>query len=183
MTQNEQLICEIIQHHPSTSSGSQRVKKMHNFKAKIYKIGINWAVDVPALISEKMFPEKGYIRIKGQINGFDFIQTLVPIKNAPYRLFVNLIMMKGGKTELGEVASFNIEQNLTKIEKMYEMPQLLAQALNEHYLTDDFNRLSPSRIKDILKYLSYVKTEETMRKNIDKVIFQLKNKIKNTRIP
>jgi hypothetical protein len=156
---------------------------MHYFKSKIYKIGINWAVDVPIKISEKMVPEKGYIRIKGQINDFDFIQTLVPVKNAPYRLFVNLIMMKGGKTALGEVTSFSIEQNFTKVEKMYEMPKLLSQALDEHHVLDDFNRLSPSRIKDILKYLSYVKTEETMQKNIDKVILQLKNKVANTRIP
>lgn len=153
------------------------------FKAKIYKTGINWAVDVPAAISGKMQPEKGYIRIKGQINQFDFIQTLVPVKNAPYRLFVNFSMMKGGKTALGEIASFGIEQNHTLVDKMYPMPRLLAEALEANQVTDNFNHLSPSRIKDILKYLSYVKTEETMRKNIDKVIVQLKNKVINTKIP
>ncbi|RYG16482.1 MAG: DUF1905 domain-containing protein [Chitinophagaceae bacterium] len=156
---------------------------MYHFKAKIYKTGINWAVDVPLKISEQMLPEKGYIRIKGQINGFDFIQTLVPVKNAPYRLFVNLLMMKGGHTALGDVANFEIEQNFITIEKMYEMPQLLAEALAQHQLIDDFNQLRPARIKDILKYLSYVKTEETMRKIIEKVIVQLKNKVVNTKIP
>lgn len=156
---------------------------MYLFKAKIYKIGINWAVDVPTEISGKMLPEKGYIRIRGKINTFDFTQTLVPVKNAPYRLFVNLIMMKGGKTALGEIASFSIEQNFTQVEKMYSMPKLLADALDKHQLTDNFNQLSPSRIKDILKYLSYVKTDETMKKNIEKVIIQLKNNVVNTRIP
>jgi hypothetical protein len=156
---------------------------MFQFTAKIYKTGINWAVDVPEEISKRMLPEKGYIRIKGQINGFEFIQTLVPVKNGPYRLFVNLIMMKGGKTSLGELASFSIEQNLMKIEKMYEMPRMLEETLNEHQVLENFNQLSPSRIKDILKYLSYVKTEKTMKKNIDKVIVQLKNKVADTRIP
>ncbi|SFH41247.1 DUF1905 domain-containing protein [Pedobacter insulae] len=155
----------------------------YSFQAKIYQIGINWAVDVPRDISQKMTPEKGYIRVKGQINRFDFTQTLVPVKNAPYRLFVNLIMMKGGKTAVGEIAVFEIEQNHTHVDKMYPMPKLLADALQHHELTKDFNHLSPTRIKDILKYLSYVKTEETMKKNIDKVILQLKNKEKNTRIP
>ncbi|HTM97579.1 MAG TPA: YdeI/OmpD-associated family protein [Pedobacter sp.] len=155
----------------------------HTFKAKIYTIGINWAVDVPREISEKMLPEKGYIRIKGQINHFDFIQTLVPVKNAPYRLFVNFIMMKGGKTAVGEIASFEIEQNHTHVDKIYPMPKLLADTLEYHQLTDDFNQLTPTRIKDILKYLFYVKTEETLKKNIDKVVTQLKNKEKNTRIP
>lgn len=155
----------------------------YTFQEKIYKIGINWAVDVPAEISEKMLPEKGYIRIKGQINNFDFIQTLVPVKDAPYRLFVNLMMMKGGKTALGQIASFQIEQNHTEVEKMYPMPKLLADELEHHQLTNDFNQLTPSRKKDILKYLSYVKTEETLKKNIQKVVVQLKNKETNVRIP
>ena len=155
----------------------------HHFKAKIYQIGINWAVDVPRSITDQMKLEKGYIRIKGQLNDFNFIQTLVPVKNAPYRLFVNFIMMKGGKTALGEVADFKIEQNFTVVDQMYEMPELLADFLAQHQLQAQFDQLSPFRKKDILKYLSYVKTEETMIKNIDKVISQLKNKDKDVRIP
>jgi hypothetical protein len=155
----------------------------HNFKAKIYKIGINWAVDVPKELADQMKPEKGYIRIKGTINGFEFIQTLVPVKNGPYRLFVNFIMMKGGKTALGETASFEIEQNFTVVDQMYAMPKLLQKALDKHQLREQFNLLTPSRRKDILKYLSYVKTERTMLGNIEKVAAQLKNKNKDVRIP
>ncbi|KQB99719.1 DUF1905 domain-containing protein [Pedobacter sp. Hv1] len=155
----------------------------HHFKAKIYKIGINWAVDVPASIVQEMIPEKGYIRIKGQINGFEFIQTLVPVKNAPYRLFVNLIMMKGGKTALGETAAFTIAQNHTIVEQIYPMPAILDQELTKHQLHDQFNLLSASRRKDVFKYLSYLKTEETIKKNIDKLMVQLHNKDKNARIP
>lgn len=155
----------------------------YHFEAKIYPTGINWAVDVPFEISEQMVPEKGYIRIKGQINGFDFIQTLVPVKNSPYRLFVNLLMMKGGKTALGEVAEFSIEQNHEKVEQMYEMPKVLAQALKTNRLEAEFDQLSPSRKKDILKYLHYIKTAETLQKNIDKVIAQLIQKSKDVRIP
>lgn len=155
----------------------------HHFEAKIYKIGINWAVDVPAEITAQLKSEKGYIRIKSQINDFDFIQTLVPVKNNPYRLFVNLIMMKGGKTALGEIAIFNIEQNETELVKMYPMPALLLSILNKENLNDHFNALSEARKKDILKYLSFIKTEETMVKNIDKLIQKLKNKDKDVRIP
>ena len=155
----------------------------HHFKAKIYKIGINWAVDVPADITAQLKPEKGYIRIKGQINDFDFIQTLVPVKNSLYRLFVNFIMMKGGKTALGEVATFAIEQNEVELVKMYAMPKILSSILKKEKLNDDFNALSEARKKDILKYLSFIKTEETMMKNINKLIEQLKRKDKNVRIP
>lgn len=155
----------------------------HHFKAEIYKIGINWAVDVPAAIVQEMIPEKGYIRIKGQINGFDFIQTLVPVKNGPYRLFVNLIMMKGGKTAMGETAAFTITQNHTVVDQLYPMSKALTDALAAHQLQPQFDQLTASRRKDILKYLSYLKNEETIQKNIDKLIVQLHNKDKNARIP
>ena len=155
----------------------------HLFKAKIYKIGSNWAVDVPPQITSKLKAEKCYIRIKGQINHFDFTQTLVPVKNSLYRLFVNLTMMKGGKTSLGEIATFTIEQNETELIKMYLMPELLSAMLAKEKLNDNFNALSEARKKDILKYLSFIKTEHTMRKNIDKLILKLKNKEKDVRIP
>lgn len=156
---------------------------MYSFKAKIYKTGINWCVDVPFKISDLLKKEKGYIRIKGKINGFEFIQTLVPVKNAKYRLFVNGLMMKGGYTALGQTAEFSIEQNTTKIENEYVFHPALKKALLLNDLSKDFKALTPTRQKDILKYLSYIKTEETLMKNIAKVISQLSKKDKNVRIP
>ncbi|GAB3502719.1 YdeI/OmpD-associated family protein [Emticicia fontis] len=156
---------------------------LHSFNAKIYQTGINWAVDVPEEITVQLEKQKGYIKIKGQINDFDFAQTLVPVKNSPYRLFVNAIMMKGGKTALGEVAMFMIEQDFTTEDKRYPMPDLLAKALLENELEPIFENLTDARKKDILKYLFYVKTEETMQKNIEKLIAQLKDNVKNVRIP
>lgn len=148
----------------------------HTFKAKIYKTGINWCVDVPTKITKRLIPVKGYISIKGRINGFDFSKSLVPVKQAPYRLFVSGIMMKGGNTALGKTASFEIEQNTEKAENEFPMPELLRQELIKNKLTADFNNLTAYRKKEILRYLNYVKTEETLKRNIDKVIMQLKNK-------
>ena len=155
----------------------------HTFKAKIYKTGINWCVDVPTAITELLTAEKGRIKIKGQINNFDFTKTLMPVKNAPHRLFVNQTMMKGGKTALGETATFVIEQNNEKTNKKYSIPLILTEQLKKHQLTSDFDNLTASRKKDILKYLSYVKAEKTLQKNIDKLISQLKNNERNVRIP
>lgn len=156
---------------------------MHSFKAKIYKVGINAVVDVPDTVSGEMEPEKGYIRIKGTINGFDFATTLVPVKDSLYRLFVNIPMLKGGNTDLGDEAQFSIEQNFTAKENDYPMVPALAKQLKDKKLTAAFEALTPSRRKDILKYLNYLKTEETLQKNIDKVIKQLEDKSGNVRVP
>ncbi|RZK58738.1 MAG: hypothetical protein EOO91_07360 [Pedobacter sp.] len=66
---------------------------------------------------------------------------------------------------------------------MYAMPKILSDILDKEKLNDNFNALSEARKKDILKYLSFIKTEETMMKNINKLIKQLKRKDKNVRIP
>lgn len=119
----------------------------HTFKAKIYKTGINWCDGVPAEITEQLTSEKGRIRIKGQINEYDFSKTLMPVKNAPHRLFVNQKMMKGGGTTLGKTAIFEIEQDTKKISKEYSIPELLAEQLDEHKLISDFDNLTVSRKK------------------------------------
>lgn len=155
---------------------------MHHFTVKIYKTGINAAVDVPKEITDAMTPVKGYIRIKGTINGFAFRQTLVPVKNAPYRLFVNIPMLEGGRAAIGDTAAFTIEQDTTPVEDDYEMNAILLEELKANKLEDAFDALSPSRRKDILKYLAYLKTDETVRKNVNKVITQLKEK-KIAKIP
>jgi uncharacterized protein YdeI (YjbR/CyaY-like superfamily) len=50
-------------------------------------------------------------------------------------------------------------------------------------LLNDFNSLTDGRRKNILKYLAGIKKEETVKKNIAKLITQLTNKEKNVRIP
>ena len=84
---------------------------------------------------------------------------------------------------MGQIASFNIEVDTHKDIKEYPMPALLRERLEKENLRDDFNSLTGSRKKDILKYLCYIKKEETLLKNIDKLIFQIKNQEKNVRIP
>ena len=154
-----------------------------NFKAKIYKVDINACADVPKAITENMQPKKGYIKIKGTINDYDFTKTLVPVKNAPYRLYVNIPMLKGGKVNVGETASFAIEQDFQVIEKEYPMPGALLQQLETSGTLEDFNRLTPSGKKSILKYLNSIKTEETLQKNIKKLVQKLLGKEKNIRLP
>lgn len=155
----------------------------HSFNAKIYQTGINWCVDAPKELTAKMTAEKGKIKIKGFINGFKFGKTLMPVKNASHRLFVNKIMMNGAQTALGEIAHFEIEQDHEKVIIDYPMPELLIEELAKHCLTKDFDLLTKSRKKDILKYLNYIKTPKTLMKNIDKLILQLKQKSENIRIP
>jgi hypothetical protein len=146
----------------------------YSFKATIYKVGINPCVAVPPRITKTMTAVKGYITIKGRINDHPFHQTLVPVKNAAYRLYVNGPMLKGAAVKVGDKVSFTIEQNLKPLQ--HPMPAALKKELTENKLLPAFKKLTAYRQKEILKYLGFLKTEEALKKNIEKVIASLKEK-------
>jgi hypothetical protein len=146
------------------------------FSATIYKVGINPVVEVPIKISLKLKAVKGYIPVKGLINGHPFHQTLCPVKDAPHRLYVNGPMMKGGEVKVGDKAKFQLEYDERPPKDAILMPTALAQRLRKEKLMSVFKELTPSRQKEIFKYLHYLKTEESRQRNIDKVVGEIKNK-------
>lgn len=153
------------------------------FKAKIYKVGINPCVKVPIRITKTMEPKKGYIRVKGTIDGFTFQQTLVPVKGNPYRLFVNGIMLKGSDKVLGDTPTFVIEQNFsTRPAPDSKMTTAFRKALMEANVLHEFKKLTPYRQKEAIRYLHYLKSDEAKLRSIKKVIAQLKAG-KEARIP
>jgi len=143
------------------------------FRAKIYKVGINLCVDVPRRVTAQMIPSRGYIPVQGRIKEYRFEQTLVPVKNRPYRLYVNGLMLKGSGTALGDSVTFSIEQTAAKRKDSF-MPKDLKRKLVETKLMSAFSNLVPSRQKEILRYLNYLKTPEAKARNIDKVLGFLK---------
>jgi hypothetical protein len=150
-----------------------------SFKAIIYKTGINPCVDVPGKITSSMKAMKGYIPVKGTINGHPFIQTLVPVNDAPYRLFVNGPMLKGPGTKPGDTVRFSIEQDLAPKDEPF--PAGLKKALSSNRLLAEFNQLTPARKKEVLRYLNHLKTSASLQSNIDKVVRQLQEKNNNTK--
>ena len=147
-----------------------------SFEAEIYRVGINPCVDVPVRITERMEASKGYVRVKGKIKSYSFQQTLVPVKNADYRLYVNGFMLKGSNSKVGDTVLFQIEQDPIKKVVSVSMPKAFKNALQENGLFTQFKHLVPFRQKEILMYLNYLKTEEALSRNISKVVAQLKNK-------
>ena len=147
-----------------------------SFKAKIYKVGINPCVKVPHTITAKLTATKGYIPVKGTIQNYFFQQTLCPVKNEAYRLYVNGPMMKGANIKMGQTAHFVIEQDSLERNKNVDMPEAFKKKLEENNLLSAFLQLAPFRQKEVCRYLNNLKTEETLAKNIDKMINVLKGK-------
>lgn len=144
------------------------------FKARIFKVGINPCVKVPLKVTSDMVASKGYIRVKGKMLDHSFQQTLVPVRNAGYRLYVNGPMLKGSGAKVGDLVIFTIQQDFSNKNIQVKMPAVFKMKLDEFHLLTVFKKLTPSRQKEILTYLNYLKTEDALMRNIDKVIGQLK---------
>lgn len=151
-----------------------------SFNAIIYKVGINPVVDVPVRITQKLVAIKGYIPVQGTINGFAFHQTLCPVKDKPHRLYVNGPMMKGGEVGVGDEASFRIEQDEKPPKDEIKMPIALSKRLKKEKLMDNFEKQTPSRKREVYRYLNYLKTAESLQRNIDKLVVNLRERGEGT---
>lgn len=155
-----------------------------SFTARIYKDRMNAVIDVPANVTDQMVKVKGYIRTKGKINGTPFAKNMVPVRNAPYRLHVDLLMLKAAKVAVGGTAKFTVEQDTTPERKVVPtMPRPLKEALRENKLENAFMTLSTSRRKEILRYLTSLKSEETRTKHIVRLIAMLQGPLAYVRVP
>lgn len=145
---------------------------MYEFTAKINIIGINPYVLVPENILEKIFIDagkaKGAIPIKGLVSNMPYTQTLIKYKSA-WRLYINTKMVKNSPKRIGEIIELTIafdeaNRNITPHPK-------LTKALNENEKAKViFDELPPYLKKEIVRYISFLKTEKSIDENVIKAV-------------
>jgi hypothetical protein len=150
----------------------------NKFAAKIEIIGVNPFVFLPDKILKAIFKEagkeKGKIPVKMKIDGHPFTQTLIKY-SGEWRLYLNTPMRKAAKKEVGDVADFEIKFNSVK--KVLKPHPKLALALSKNKNAKKvFDSLAPSRRLEIIRYISFLKTEESVDRNVKKAISYLENK-------
>ncbi len=142
------------------------------FSAKIYKIGINPYVLLPSVILKFLFREagkkKGNIPVKLIINEQLFIQNLVKY-SGKWRLYLNTPMRKIAGKDVGDIIEINIEFDPS--ERITPMHPKLEMALQKNIKAQQaFYQLSTSRQKEILRYINFLKTEESVDRNVKRAI-------------
>ena len=143
-----------------------------SFTAKILKIGINPYVSLPEEVLSRLFEQagkqKGPVPVRGRLNGKEFRQTLVKYQGA-WRLYLNTEMRRDAGIDVGDEAEVEIEFDPEP--RVIPMPLQFAQALSRNKeARAAFEKLVPSRQKEILAYLNSLKTKESLVRNIEKVI-------------
>lgn len=142
------------------------------FSAKIEIIGINPFVFVPEDILNSIFIEakknKGHIPIKGTVNGNPYQQALVKY-SGEWRLYINNFMLKNSPKRIGEMIELSVR--FDPAERVVEMHPKFEEALNENKEAKaSLKSLRPSLRHEIIKYISSLKTEESIDKNVKKAI-------------
>lgn len=145
---------------------------MHQFKAIIDIIGINPFVFVPEKLLNEIFrqagKEKGPIPVCGAINGTAFTQTLVKYAGH-WRLYINTTMLKDSPKRIGETVDISLKFDPT--DRTIEQHPKLRKALQENPEAKRiFDTLPSSRQKEVVRYISSLKTEESIDKNVARAI-------------
>jgi uncharacterized protein YdeI (YjbR/CyaY-like superfamily) len=148
---------------------------MKSFKSKIFIIGINPYVLLPSSVLKYIFQkagkDKGAIPVQLKIGGKDFIQNLVKY-SGKWRLYLNGPMRKTAGKDVGHTIDMQID--FDPIPRKTPMHLKLKKAFKEDPTARKaFQKLSPSRQKEILRYINFLKSEESVDKNVQRAISHL----------
>ena len=150
---------------------------MKSISAKIQIIGINPYVLLPASLLKYIFQkagkDKGAIPIKIKIGKHNFIQNLVKY-SGKWRLYLNMPMRKAARKDVGDTIHIQIDfDTKPRITPMH--PKLKLAFKENPTAKYAFENLSPSRQKEILRYINFLKSEESVDKNVQRAIGHLMN--------
>ncbi|WP_292009657.1 YdeI/OmpD-associated family protein [Chryseobacterium sp.] len=150
--------------------------EIHYFTAKLEIIGINPFVFVPEKTLDMIFKasgkNKGAIQVKGTVNGVEYTQNLVRYAGE-WRLYVNLTMLKNSPKRIGELIEITIEYDVSD-RSIPLHPQLEAAIKGDPEAYGNFEGLTPSRKKEVIRYINNLKTGESVQRNILKIMAYLK---------
>ena len=142
------------------------------FSAEIEIIGINPFVYMPDEVLKSIFIQankgKGKIPVKIKIDGHEFSQTLIKY-SGQWRLYLNTPMRKSANKDVGDKANFEIwfdpEQRIVPAH-----PKFIKALKENKEAKKIFYSLRPSLQLEIIRYLSFLKTEESLNKNVIKSV-------------
>lgn len=142
------------------------------FTATVGKVDINPYVRVPDPVVAQLLQDAnrtaGPIPAAGTLQGKPFSATVVKFREL-WRLYLNTAMRRDASVEVGDTVV--VEIWFDGASRREPMPPKLAAALSRNRRArQTFEKLAPSRRKEILRYLNSLKREETLERNVVKVI-------------
>ena len=145
---------------------------MYRFKAELRIIDGNPFVFIPEEILNELFvraeKSKGPIPVKGLINNQPFQQTLVKFRGAR-RLYINMKMLPNSPRRIGEVINLSIDYDPSD-RTIKPHPKLILALQENEEAQRVFERQPAYMKKEIVRYISLLKTEESVDRNVKRAI-------------
>ena len=145
---------------------------MNKFSTTLNIIVGNPFVFIPTRILHEIFQHanqnKGPIPVRGTINGKKYQQTLLKY-SGEWRLYVNMKMLKNSPTRIGELIEVEVQFDQSD-RTIKPHPKLIKALANNQAAKDVFESLSPSKQKEIVRYISNLKKEESIERNVTRAI-------------
>lgn len=130
---------------------------------------LRWVIARVPFDMTKTWPVRNGRRVRGDIEGFAFRTSLFPDpRGSGHLLLVNKKMQSGAKARPGDKVRITLEPDLE--ERPTELPaELVSELKSDRQLRRWFERLSPSRRREIGKWAGEPKSPESRRKRAAKI--------------
>jgi bacteriocin resistance YdeI/OmpD-like protein/uncharacterized protein DUF1905 len=150
-------------------------QKRMRFRATIALLGINPYVCVPPARLQALLAAAeraaGPIPVKVQLGSVSFRCNVVKYAGE-WRLYLNLPMRRAAGKDVGDRVLVELEHDAEpRVEPM--PPALETELARDATAQAAFAALTPSRKKEILRYLNNARTSETLERNVGKVLDHL----------
>lgn len=150
----------------------RKSQSLQLFSAAVRKIDINPYVKVPEPIVRKLHQdakkETGPIPVTGRLQGQPYSATVLRFRGM-WRLYLNTAMRREASVAVGDKVTVGVR--FDNKPRTVPSPRKLTIALSKNKRARAaFQELTPSRRKEILRYLNSLKQPETLERNIGKVI-------------
>ena len=148
----------------AAKAGKGTQAKRFEARLELLQDGLGWTIVRVPFVPHEAWKTMVRLRVKGEVNGFAFRNSLFPFGDGGYFLLVNKATQKAGGVRLGEIAEFRLEPDLEP--RPAELPDELAVLLDEEPgLREWYDELSESMRREIGKWIGLAKGDEArMRK-------------------
>jgi hypothetical protein len=132
---------------------------------------MNARVDVPLDIS-RAFDDKGYVSVRGTLNGKGIRGTFVPVTGGRHVLYVNQQMCDRAGVAIGDTVAFVLDRDL---HQRKPIPTELTDALQvDPAAKQAWESVTPARRKQLVAYLSWFSTSKTRARKVEKILRDLR---------
>jgi hypothetical protein len=138
------------------------------FTAKLVRVGILYAVDVPAAVTRAV-GIRGFVPIDGILNGdVPFRASLTPRGGGRHRIFLNGEVRTAGRAHLGNRVAIQLQ--VDREPRHDPIPEDVREALREAGVLATFESFTVAKRRHILQWVEKAVHETTRVKRVAKIV-------------